>query len=382
MSAARRVIRFDRNELAGAFGDLGTDFPLIVGMIIAAKLDTTSVLIAYGLMQLLTGLIYRMPMPVQPLKAVATLVITQHVAANTIYGSGLAIGVAMLLLTVSGGISWLARVVPKAVIRGIQLGLGIQLGSLALREYMSSDGIPGYVLAAAAFVVTLALIRNRRVPAALVVVALGVAYAFALKLSAAQLLQGAGVRLPQLHVPTVADIVTGFVVLALPQLPLSLGNSLLATKQIADDLYPEARLSVRKIGITYAAMNLVSPFLSGIPVCHGSGGFVGHYAFGGRTGGSVVYYGALFIALGLFLGNAFSQVVDVFPQPMLGVLLLFEALALAVLIKDVAGDRSDLFIAALVAFCAAFLPYGYVVGLVIGTVLGHLARRGFAVSAG
>ena len=92
-----RPIRFDRNELAGAFGDLGTDLPLIVGMILAAKLDSTSVLVAYGLMQILTGVVYRLPMPVQPLKAVATLVITQHIAADIIYGSGLAIGIAMLL---------------------------------------------------------------------------------------------------------------------------------------------------------------------------------------------------------------------------------------------------------------------------------------------
>ena len=95
------------------------------------------------------------------------------------------------------------------------------------------------------------------------------------------------------------NVVTGFIVLALPQLPLSLGNSILATHQIARDLFPDVRLSVRKVGLTYGAMNLASSFLSGVPVCHGSGGFAGHYAFGGRTGGSVVIYGAMFIALGV-----------------------------------------------------------------------------------
>lgn len=371
-----RPIRFDRNELAGAFGDLGTDFPLIVGMIVAARLDSTSVLVAYGLMQFLTGFVYRLPMPVQPLKAVATLVITQHIAADVIYGSGLAIGIAMLALTLLGGISLIARIVPKSVVRGIQLGLGLQLASLALRDYVGADQAPGYVLAGVAFVITLALLRNRRVPAALVVVALGVAYAFAFKLSILEFVETAGLQLPQFHVPTVADVATGFVVLALPQLPLSIGNSILATKQIAEDLFPGSRLSVRRIGVTYAAMNLVSPFMSGIPVCHGSGGFAGHYAFGGRTGGSVVLYGALFMGLGLFFGSGFGRIVNVFPLPMLGVLLLFEALALIVLVRDLAAERSDFFIAALVALCAAFLPYGYIVGLVIGTVLAHLGRRG------
>jgi hypothetical protein len=111
-------LRLDRNELAGAFGDIGTDLPLIVGMILASGLHSASVLVMFGLMQWFTAVRYRMPMPVQPLKAVAVLVITQKVAPSVLYGGGLAIGIAMLLLTVSGGITWLARVVPKAVIRG------------------------------------------------------------------------------------------------------------------------------------------------------------------------------------------------------------------------------------------------------------------------
>ncbi len=191
-----------------------------------------------------------------------------------------------------------------------------------------------------------------------------------------------GFGLPQLHVLTLADVATGFVLLALPQLPLSLGNSILATQQIATDLFPGVRIPVRKLGYTYAAMNLASPFLSGVPVCHGSGGFAGHYAFGGRTGGSVIIYGALFMAMGLFFSNGFAQLVSVFPLPMLGVLLLFEGLALIVLVRDLAGDRSDFFIAALVALCAALLPCGYVVGLIIGAPLAHLARRGTVISVG
>ena len=101
MSDGRRL-RFDRNELSGAFGDLGTDLPLVVGTVLAAGLDPASVLTVYGAMQVATGLVYRMPMPVQPLKAVAALVITQRLPAATLYGGGLAIGVTMLLLAATG----------------------------------------------------------------------------------------------------------------------------------------------------------------------------------------------------------------------------------------------------------------------------------------
>jgi MFS superfamily sulfate permease-like transporter len=345
-------------------------------MVLAAQLDSASVLIAYGVMQIGTGLVYRLPMPVQPLKAVAVLVITQHISANVIYGAGFAIGLAMLLLASFGLLDWLARVVPKAVVRGIQLGLGLQLASLALRDYVGADRAGGWVIAAIAFALTVALLGNRRVPAALPVVALGVAYAAAFKLNLPELAAGMGTSLPKLHVPSGPDVWTGFLVLALPQIPLSLGNSILATEQIVRDYYPDERVGVRRIAFTYAAMNLCTAFLSGVPVCHGSGGFAGHYAFGGRTGGSVVIYGALFVVLGLLFSNVFADVVKVFPLPILGVLLLFEALALMVLARDLSGSKVDFTVAALVAVCAAFLPYGYVIGLVVGTGIAYLARRG------
>ena len=130
----RGTIQFNRNELAGAFGDIGTDLPLIIGMILAAKLDSASVLILYGAMQIMTGLVYGLPMPVQPLKAVAVIVITQKIGGDLIYGGGLAIGITMLLLTVTGLVDWIGRVVPRTVIRGIQFGLGLQLAGLALKE--------------------------------------------------------------------------------------------------------------------------------------------------------------------------------------------------------------------------------------------------------
>jgi hypothetical protein len=126
-------IRFDRNEFAGAFGDMGTDIPLLIGMTLAAGLDGTSVLVMFGAMQILTGLVYRLPMPVQPLKAMAAIVIAQQASPATLYGAGLAIGLVMLLLATTGLLDWLARVVPKCVVRGIQLGLGLQLASVALK---------------------------------------------------------------------------------------------------------------------------------------------------------------------------------------------------------------------------------------------------------
>ncbi len=375
MSWLRERIRFDRNELSGAFGDIGTDFPLLVGMILAANLDAPSVLIIFGAMQVMTGLVYGMPMPVQPLKAMAVIVITQRILPNVLYGGGLAIGVVMLLLTVTGLIGWVARIVPKSVVRGVQFGLGMQLASLALKDYVTADAWAGYALAAVAFVITLALLGNRRFPPAPFIILLGIVYAFAFKLNAGALAHAVGLSLPQLHRVEWADVLTGFFVLALPQLPLSLGNSILASQRVAEDLFPEKKVTVRKISLTYSLMNLVSPFVGGVPTCHGSGGIAGHYTFGGRTGGSVVIYGALYLTLGLFFGGGFSTAVQLFPKPVLGVILLFEALALMKLVRDMLSNAADFFIILLVGLIAFGLPYGYVIGVVLGTLIVYFGKQ-------
>ena len=372
--ARKGRIRFDRNEFAGAFGDIGTDLPLIIGMILAAGLHSASVLVMFGFMQYVTGLTYRMPMPVQPLKAVAVIVITQKIAPDVLYGGGLAIGIIMLILAATGAITWLARVVPRPVVRGLQLGLGIQLSLLALKDYVQSDGVRGYVIAAISFLIIVALFGNRKFPPALFVIALGVVYAMVFKLSVHDFANAAGFTLPQVRPVSIDSMIAGLTLLAVPQIPLSLGNSVLATRQAVEDLFPERSIGVRKLSFTYAAMNLVNPFFGGVPTCHGSGGLVGHYTFGARTGGSILIYGTLFLALGLFFAAGFQQVVQVFPLPVLGVLLFFEGVALMMFARTEASSKRDFFVVIATGVIANGLPFGYASALVIGCGLYYLAK--------
>jgi hypothetical protein len=365
-------IRFDRNEFSGAFGDMGTDFPLIAGMILSAGLNPANVLTLFGGMQIMTGLLYGMPMPAQPLKAMAVLVISGKASGAELYGAGLAIGIVMFVLAATGLLTWAASVVPKPVVRGIQFGLGLQLASLALRDYVPAEGSGGLVLAVLAFFVTLLLLGNRRIPPAPVVLVLGVAFAFTFRVHPSMLAQGVGFALPTIHVPARHDVWVGFYLLAIPQLALSFGNSILATRQIAADLFPDRHLTIRKIGLTYATMNLINPFLGGVPTCHGSGGIVGHYTFGARTGGSAIIYGIFYLVLGLFFAAAFQQVLPLFPKPVLGVMLLFEALALLLLCRDMAFSVADLAVVLVVGLSAFMLPYGYVVGLALGLLIQYL----------
>jgi hypothetical protein len=376
LSKLTNRIKINRNELSGAFGDIGTDLPLIIGMLLATNLQISNTLMVYGILQIMTSLIYGIPMPVQPLKAVALIVITQNISAEVIWGGGLAIGIIMLFLTLTGLIVWLNKVIPKTVIRGIQLGLGLQLCLLAVKDYIPADQTSGYIFALIAFLLGLILIGNRKYPPAIFILALGVVYMFLFHFG---ILTNLTFSVPQFSIPHISyeNILAGLILLAIPQIPLSLGNSIFATNQIANDLFPEKKITVRKIGLTYSLMNLISPFLGGIPVCHGSGGIAGHYTFGGRTGGSTLIYGLFYLVLGIFFSGNSAETLMIFPKPILGVILLFEGFALILLVKDIIIDRNMFLIAVIVAICAIGLPNGYLIGMVAGTIIFYFTNKVF-----
>lgn len=374
---SRVPLAFTRHELAGAFGDLGTDLPLLVGVVLATGMDATTAFMVFGVLQILSGLVYRLPMPVQPLKAMAAIAIAGKLAPTLLAAGGLIVGVVMLLLAQTGLLERIARVVPKMVVRGIQVGLGMQLAKLAFTQFLPSDGARGWLLAAVALVTVLTLRTNRKIPAALVVLGMGAvvaAYTWP-----AGLPGPLGFHLPHWsgEWPTTDEFVKAAGLLALPQIALSLGNSVLATRQVVADFFPEREpLTVKRIGTTYALMNLIAAPLGGLPVCHGSGGIAGHYAFGARTGGSAIIYGSALVLAGLLLVGdpaAFQRLV---PGPILGTLLVVEAGAVLWLARDQWGDWPAFMLAIGCGVTAAFAPYGYAIALVAGTLVAlPIARR-------
>jgi len=375
MSLLSERIKFNRNELSGAFGDIGTDLPLIIGMLLASDFEITNVLIMFGLMQIFTGLIYGIPMAVQPLKAVAMIVITQKISGDIVMMGGLLIGIIMFILSITNLLGAIEKILPKTIIRGIQMGLGIQLALIALKDYIPSEQYTGYILAGISFIISLILLGNKKYPPAIFIILFGVLYTVLFRFDILTFKVG----LPNFVIPTLKfeHIWTAFFLLTLPQIPLSLGNSIYATKQIVNDFYPEKHLTVKKIGITYAIMNLSSSIFGGLPVCHGSGGLAGHHTFGGRTGGSVVIYGFLYLILGLVFSANFIETIQFFPKPILGTILLIEGMSLIILVKDIITDKKLFFIAIMVALIANGVQYGYFVGTVVGIFVYHLLNKVF-----
>lgn len=371
-----KKLSFSRQEFSGAFGDIGTDLPLIVAMLLATDLNPSMVLSVFGLMQVFSGLYYGMPIPVQPLKAMATLVISQQILDSVLFASGLIIGLLMLLLNLVGLLNKLKEWIPVEVVKGLQFGLGLSLISLAVQQYIPKDGTSGLLLAGLVFILLVWLKDNKKIPGALLAIVLGLFYGLFFNVDIDKI--SFGFRFCEFNLDFLQPeiLLKGFLLLTLPQLPLSIGNSIVATHQLGQEYYPERKdFTITKIANTYGAMNVVSPFLGGIPVCHGSGGFVGHYNFGGRTGGSVVVYGAFFLLIGLFFGKSFLEVSKFFPMPVLGVILLFEGLGMVFLLKSIFKNSKQIFVAIITGAMAFLLPYGFFVSLLAGTVLSLIVKK-------
>lgn len=370
---AKSSIRLDRNEIAGAFGGMGTDLPLLVGLITSCGLDAASVFIMYGIMHMISGFYYGIPMAVQPLKLVATLAISAHYSSGLVLGSGIMIGVLMLFLSGTKLLKWFSVVVPVSVIRGVQFGLGLTLAKVALLDYLgASSGYAEWMLVAFSVLIIVAFKGNRTYPAALGVVLCGFVFSLVYNFEDMKaFFQGLGFYGPKLFVPTQENLIQGFLLLTIPQISLSIGNSVLATERLSNDLFPEKKISSSKIGFSYAFMNIISPFFGGIPVCHGSGGLAGHYTFGARTGGSVFFYGVCFMCFGIFFSHSIESITVLFPYQVLGVLLAVEAYFLLKLIGLLYKKKSEFILAVGVGIMAWLVPYGFLISMLLGTLIYH-----------
>ena len=367
--------QLNRHELAGACGDLGTSLPIIAAVLLATRVDGAGLLTCFGLAQIATGLLYGLPMPVQPLKAMAVVVIAGQAPAGLLQLAGLMIGGLMLLLSLSGALDHLGRLIPHCVVRGIQAGLGLALARTATKLIAQSNSGWAWATALAAIAVLALLRKNPRLPGALLVIGAASLWAAVYTVDWNALRHGAGFVLPHAEPWPWDQWLTALTLLVLPQLPLSLSNSVIATHQTVRDLFPGHKITLRAIGLTYAGLNLVVPWFGGMPVCHGCGGLAGYYALGARTGSAVIIYGTFFVMAGLFFSGAFTGFIAAFPAPVLGALLLVEAAVLILLARDLRASRPALGLALGVALVCLTVPQGYLVGLLAGSVLYYTLRR-------
>lgn len=388
-------MRFDRLEVAGSLGDLGTLLPLSVAMIMVNGLNPTGLFLCVGLMYVLGGLYFRVPIAVQPMKVVAAYSIAIAATAAQISAAGLMIGIFLLIIGLSGIMGVAARFIPKPVVRGVQLSTGVLLMSKGVAfiagtsQFQAESGLGepylslqslgalpiGLLLGVVCAAVTLLLLGNKRFPAAIAVVGAGLLTGLFLGTHEGFSILEFGPYLPEVlpfGLPSGQDL--GFAVLAfvLPQMPMTLGNAVIATRDLSGEYFGEksSRVTDKALCVSMGLANLAATLFGGMPLCHGAGGLAAHYRFGARTSGSNMIVGGLFLALALLFGPHALALVRLMPLSVLGVLLVFAGGQLAMTIIDL-RERKELFVTLTMAgvALAANLAWAFAVGLALSLLL-------------
>ncbi|KAI9110365.1 hypothetical protein K1719_018807 [Acacia pycnantha] len=404
------------SELSGAVGDLGTYIPIVLALALVNNLDLTTTLIFTALYNIATGLLFGLPMPVQPMKSIAAVAMSESppLTIPQIAAAGLSVAGILLILGCTGLMTFLYRYLPLPVVRGIQLSQGLQFAFSAIkyiryyqdistsksgpaRSLLGFDGLIVALSAVLFLILTtgagvddrsgtvnlspqeeenetqpdpkLKVRRRLRVlsaiPAALIVFLFGVILCFARDPSIFKDLRFGPSKISLIHI-TWEDWKIGFLRAAIPQIPLSILNSVIAVCKLSGDLFPGKEASAMKVSVSVGLMNMVGCWFGAMPCCHGAGGLAGQYRFGGRSGASVVFLGVAKLVLALVLGNSFVTILNKFPIGILGVLLLFAGIELAMASKDM-NTKQESFV---MLVCAAVsLTAGAALGFGCGIVL-------------
>lgn len=328
-------------EISGSLGDLGTFLPILIALATfhppAISLSTT--LILTGLYNILTGVVFGIPLPVQPMKAIAAIAIAKSLSHGEVAAAGIFVGAVIGFLSVTGLLEVVNAWVPIPVVKGVQVGAGLSLvvasGSQAMARlrWIEPNWADNRIWLIAVFPSLLILNlggRASRLPFALIVTMLGLVLAFILTALDGNSLPGFGAWRPTTYFPDPKEWRVGIVDAGLGQLPLTTLNSVIAVVHLSGDLLPDVPTpEITSIGLSVAAMNLIGCWFGGMPTCHGSGGLAAQYKFGARSGASIIFLGLIKLFLGLVFGNSLTSLLSRFPTALLTIMVVAAGLELA-----------------------------------------------------
>jgi hypothetical protein len=183
-------------------------------------------------------------------------------------------------------------------------------------------------------------------------------------------------RLPQFALGGLRweEVVTGVVVLGIPQAALTLGNAIVATVEENNALFPDRPITVRTVAVDHGIMNLVGASIGTVPMCRGAGGMAGHVRFGARTGGALLILGAVVLFVGFFLADSVATLFQLFPPSLLGVTLLSGGLELAAGVQTDNLQKSERYV---LLFTAGMAMWNMGAGYLAGLLLWHAVHRGW-----
>jgi MFS superfamily sulfate permease-like transporter len=356
-----RGFEFSLREFAGSLGDFGTLIPFTVSYIVICGFHPTGLLLGIGLTNIVLAIVYRLPLPVQPKKVVGSVALAERWAMSRVLGTGFTVGLIWILLSFSKRLSSMLEKVPNPVVRGIQLGLAFTL-ALTGAELINHNLAVSIILLITAFM----LLKNKYLPSSVFLVLFGFLFALYNKTLA---LSDVSITfsLPELHFFTLSDMFYGFIYAGFAQLFLTLTNAVVATVSLVHDLFPDRKdISPRNLIANMGAMNIVTPFIGGMPLCHGAGGLAAQYLFGARTGGAILMEGLLEVCLGLFFSESLLNIFTSFPMFVVGVMLLMTSFELG-RVSFKLEEKNDVMVMIVTAILSTVfnIALGFIGGLII-----------------
>ena len=374
----RGAFRVGWGEATGAIADLGTFVPLVAALVLVNGLDGGSVLLMAGLVVIASGAIFRVPFPVQPLKALTAVAVALQLHPDVIHAAGIEIGFFLLLLSVDRLADVVSRAFTKPVVRSLQFGVGILLVRASYKlvvnppaVFRGSPDAPWLaVLAVAGFVLIAWAVRKHAYVLALLALLAG--------LGAVASMAPPHLVAPSLHVPTLRwpdarHFGTAFVLLVIPQLPLTFGNAVVAITDVSHGYFGAraARVTPSRVCLSAGVANLASGFVGGMPMCHGAGGLTAHYRLGARRAGMNLLLGGSFVVLGLFFAAAVPEILGSLPLWLLASLLAYAGFRHALLVRDL--RLKQMFVAIFAGGIGA-VSGNLAITLVIALAVEHVSR--------
>jgi len=363
-----KSFEFNLRELAGSMGDFGTLFPLAIGYIVICGLNPASFLVMMGLCNIITGLVYQLPIPIEPMKIIAIVAIAQQWTPSMVYASGFGMGIIWIILAITGIIERIAQITPNCVIRGIQVTLGILLMFQAYKMISTN-----WIISIVSIIIVLFFRQNRYTPAAIVLMVIGLL--IMLTQGKFDLLSAPALAMPVFTTFSIKEVWQTLLLAGFAQVPLTATNATIATSSLIKKYWPEKKVSEKQLAWNQGIMNIILPFLGGMPTCHGAGGLAGQYYFGARTGGANILEGLIEIFLGLFLSASIASLFSVFPIAIIGAMMFMVGIELLKFAQEVKTSKNMIpMIITILTALVTNMFYGFLAGIASYYLISFLLR--------
>ncbi len=333
--------KLNLHEFSGAVGDLGTLLPLAFALVVVNGFPPERIFLLFGIVYVFTGWYFKVPVAVQPLKAMAVIAIAKGFSIEMLSVTAFFYGILLLFLSLTGLIKFLQRIFTPGLVRGVQLGIGLILAQKAIElviqkgillNFAGSSLVINIILLIAATVIISLFQLRKKFPIALILIFLSIIFFNFLDYSPG--INIVNESLISFTLPDFSKLLDAFIFLIIPQLPLTLGNAVYAADDICHALWNDSakKVTAPKLGFSIGLSDTIIGLLGGFPICHGAGGMAAHAQFGAKTGKATIIIGSIFIFLSL---AGFSSFLFFIPVPLLAAMLLFDSYRMSILIKKV-----------------------------------------------